>query len=306
MGYVSQLDPAEAAGPTQIDGSITIDDIEEGDLVFTSRPGRLQDLCNRAGEPWRHVGIATLNDGVISITEVSRTRFDVRPMDKVLASNLEVAVARVAPVRRPMAAKAADWCGRHYGNEQIYAWHDVMLAGLIATARHYSTPKERESLHRAIEAAAGVVGSRRPRRGRISFTCSAFIAEGFASVGCPLEFDLRVPRAVDDRPAIAELIRGRTRPQLRANRPTTREYGIILYALLAGMMAASRDGELGGDPSDPTSGEMDQFRWAMPGDLWRSSSVVDRFILLPKTEAMSNELLADRARRVEALIGAAR
>ncbi len=303
MGYVPQLDPAAAAGPIQIDGSITIDDIVEGDLIFTSRPGLLQDLCNRAGEPWRHVGIATVNDGVTSITEVSRTRYDVRPMDKVLASNHEVAVARIEPDRRPLAVEAADWCGRHFGQEQIYAWHDVMLAGMITTARHYSLVEERETLHRAIEAAAGVVGSRRPQQGEVSYTCAAFIAEAFASVGCPLEFDLRVPRAVGERPGVVELIKGRNRTQLRANRPTTREYGVVLYALLAGMMAATSGSDPEDDPSTDAPSEMDQFRWAMPGDIWRSPSVVDRFIVLPDT-GLSEEL--EQTQLTVALTGATR
>lgn len=275
MGYLPELDPQSDAGPTQVDGTIGADDIVEGDLVFTSRPGLLQDLCDRAGEPWRHVGLATVHDGVQSITEVSRHRFDIRPLTTVLAANREVAVGRVDADERHLAAKAAQWCMSHGRDEQLYAWHDVMLAGMIAVARHYSRPAEREALRRAIEAATDVVGSRRPPTGTASYTCAAFVAEGLEIAGCELELDVRVPRAVEGRPAISELIRGRTRPQLRSRaRPSTREFGIVLYALLAGVVAASSDTELG-------LAELDRLRWAMPGDLWRSRSVTERFMVLP-------------------------
>lgn len=276
MGYIPDLDPSDAAGPIEIDGAVSLDDVVEGDLVFTSRPGLLQDLCDRAGEPWRHVGLATVHDGVPSITEVSRHRFDIRPLDRVLDVNDEVAIGRIDPDERHLAAKAAQWCLSHGREEQLYAWHDVMLAGMIAVARHYSLPSERERLQRAIEAAADVVGTRRPRNGRLSYTCAAFVAEGFDMAGCRLELDVRVPRGEHDRPALTELIRGRTRPQLRTRaRPSTREYGIVLYALLAGMLAASAE-------SAADIGELDQFRWAMPGDLWRSPTVIERFVVVPE------------------------
>ena len=279
MGYVPQLDPGSDAGPIEVDGTIDPGDIVEGDLVFTSRPGLLQDLCNRAGEPWRHVGLATVDDGVVSITEVSRNRFDIRPMSRVVTTNDEVAIGRVAHVGRARAAEAARWCRRHGRGEQLYAWDDVMLAGLIATARHYTLQAERDALQRAIEAATTVVGARRAMDDTAtSYTCAAFIAEAFARAGHPIDIELRIPRAVDDRPAIVELIRGRTRPQLRAGRPTTKEYGIVLYALVAGMAAVRSDS--GGQPID-----LDQYRWAMPGDLWRSPSVVERLIVAPTPRA---------------------
>jgi hypothetical protein len=288
MGYLPQIDADHdhryRSRPTTDDVCVTVDgtvdehDIVEGDLVFTSRPGLLQDLCNRAGEPWRHVGVATVHDGAVSITEVSRNRFDIRPMSRVIASNDEVAIARVEPAARVRAAAAARWCRRHGRTEQLYAWHDVMLAGMIATARHYTVQVEREALHRAIEAAAGVVGLQRPTTGATSYTCAAFVAEAFARSGHPIDIELRLPRADDQRPAIVELIKGRSRPQLRAGRPTTREFAIVLYALLAGMIAATsgRDGE---------TAELDQFRWAMPGDLWRSPSILERFMVLPTAPA---------------------
>ncbi len=287
MGYVPQLDPADDAGPIEVDGTIDPGDLVEGDLVFTSRPGLLQDLCNRAGEPWRHVGLATDDGGALSITEVSRAKFDIRPMDNVVAGNDEVAIARVAPAARERAAAAARWCGRHGRQEQVYAWHDVMLAGLIATARHYTVQEERDKLKRAIEAAASALDSRRPTEGSVtSYTCAAFIAEAFARNGHPLAIELRVPRALDERPAITELIRGRTRPQLRAGRPTTREYGVVLYALLAGLAAASSSASSsrGGDGE---AALLDQYRWAMPGDLWRSPSIVERYIVVPGMQPTS-------------------
>ena len=276
MGYLPQLDPVEDAGPIEVDGTIDPGEVDEGDLVFTSRPGLLQDLCNRAGEPWRHVGVATLHDGDLSITEVSRNKFDIRPMSRVIESNHEVAIARVEPDARGRAVEAARWCRQHGRNEQLYAWHDVMLAGLIATARHYTVQAERDALQRAIDAAASVVGTRRPQdESTTSYTCAAFIAEAFERSGYPIDIELRVPRAAGgSRPALVELIKGRTRPQLRAGLPTTKEYGIVLYALLAGMIAATSG-------NDRSSLDLNQYRWAMPGDLWRSPSIVERFILSP-------------------------
>lgn len=288
MGYVPQLDPVIDAGPIEVDGTIDPRELVEGDLVFTSRPGLLQDLCNRAGEPWRHVGLVTDHHGERSITEVSRAKFDIRPMENVIAANDEVAIARVEPAARDRAAKAARWCRDHGRRAQIYAWHDVMLAGLIATARHYTVQSERDALHRAIEAAVSVVDSRLPLDESVTcYTCAAFIAESFARSGHRIDIELRVPRALDERPAIAEVLRGRTRPQLRAGRPAAREYAVLLYALLAGL-AATRVSKPGVD-ADPhakpgvlgSPAELDQYRWAMPGDLWRSPTIVERYLVIP-------------------------
>lgn len=53
--------------------AIRISELPAGDLVFCSRPGRLQFALNRCGDPWRHVGVVVDLHGQRSVVEVGMT-----------------------------------------------------------------------------------------------------------------------------------------------------------------------------------------------------------------------------------------
>ena len=256
-----------------IDGNCRLEAVMEGDLVFCARPSHLQRLCDRAGEPWRHVGIATVADGRLAIAEVSGPRFGMRPLDQVVLGNT-VAIGRVPRGARPMAADAARYCRSRCGDTQTYAWDDVILAGFIATTRRFCMPADREVLRRAVDVATQALRAQPVPADGVGYTCSSFVVMAFAEAGYPLDFDLYLPRAVDVRPSLFELVRGGS-PPLRAgggSRITGQQARFLVRAVVLGAVA--------GFGARLPSGSLDDgYRWATPGDLWRSNSLVERFLV---------------------------
>ncbi len=264
--------------PPHIDGERPLDEVTEGDLVFCARPSNLQRLCDRAGEPWRHVGVATMSDGRLSIAEVSGARFGMRPLDEVIEANT-VAIGRVPDDARPMAVEAARHCRSRCGEAQVYAWDDVILAGFIATTRRFCLAADSGALERAVDVATEALRARPVPAGGLGHTCSSFVVAAFADAGYPLDFDLHLPRAVDVRPSLLELVRGGPRP-LRAgggSRITGEQARFLVKSVVLGAFA-------GIAATLPTGSLDDAGRWATPGDLWRSNSLDERFLVQPRMD----------------------
>lgn len=254
-------------------GRVTADEVRPGDLLFTARPSFLQQLCARAGEQWRHVGIVAVDEDGAVVTEVAGPRFSVRPLQAVLDTNELVAIARFGAPDQARAAAAAQRAKAMAGHDQVYAWDDVVLAGFIAATRRYVLATERAVLERAVSAAADAVHRDGPRDPWArSFTCSSFVLTALTEAGCPLHYDLYQPRSELVRPSLLELVRGRTHA-LRAgggSRMSGRQLGSVVKALVTGVVAAT-----GGDGPTPLLVD-DTARWVTPGDLWRSSSLIHR------------------------------
>lgn len=269
-------------GPVEhpkIDGDCSIDDIIDGDLVFCARPSALQSLCERAGEPWRHVGVATTSAGHVSIAEVSGARFGLRHLDDVILTNT-VAVGRVNAYARPMAQSAALFSRSKCGDEQVYAWDDVILAGFIAATRRFCLPHDQSALERAVEVATSALRERPEPDGIPTYTCSSFVVAAFAESGCPLDFDLHLPRAEVVRPSLFELARGGHRP-LRSgggSRISIQQARFLVRAILYGAVA-------GIGAKMPSDIHDDAYRWVTPGDLWRSNSLVERYLVTHRVAA---------------------
>ena len=270
---------AESREHPTIDGVCELEDIIEGDLVFCARPSPLQSLCDRAGEPWRHVGVAARCDGHISIAEVSGPRFGVRRLADVLRTNT-VAVGRVGRRGRPQASRAAQYCRARCGDEQIYAWDDVILAGFIAATRRFSLPHDRDALERAVGVATSVVRSRPVAPAGVGYTCSSFVAVAFMQAGFPLEFDLYLPRSEGVRPSLFELVRGSGRSFRSGggSRISAQQTRFLVRAIFYGA-AAGIGAKLPNDIHD------DAYRWVTPGDLWRSNSLAERYVITPRLAA---------------------
>ena len=266
----------------RVDGTIRADEVTTGDLVFCARSSFLQELCTRAGEPWRHVGLAYERDGVTMVVEVSGPRFGERKLTTILDSYRWAAIGRVGARQRAASVEAANWCAHHVGDEQVYAWDDLVLAGFIAVTRRWSLPHERAKLERAVATAIEVLATAQQRREppfgvHPGYSCSAFLLAAFAEVGHPLHYDLGLPRGFGQRPSIWELIRSGPRPlrSVEGTHMSGRQAASVLRALVAGMFALS-DGQ---PPSDSLKGG-GSYRWATPGDLWRSPSITERRYLI--------------------------
>jgi len=176
----------------RIDGTIGIDQVRTGDIIFCAGPGPLQDLANRADEPWRHVGMAVASDQGTSIVEVAGPRFRLRPLSNGLGNVTDAAIGRVAAVNQRHANAAASWCKSHVNREQIYAWDDVILTGFIAATRRFSLAEDEQRLNRMVTAAVSELARRQRSRAthgidsQQSYSCSAFVVASFLTVGYPI------------------------------------------------------------------------------------------------------------------------
>ena len=267
-----QLYPASVDAPI-IDSQIQPDQVEAGDLVFCARSSFLQELCTRAGEPWRHVGIVAPVDGQLRVVEVTGPKFGYRTIDQVVSDNETVAVGRFDETKVADAINAAVWCTAHLEQEQVFAWDDTILAGFISTTRRFCLPQDQQALERIVTAATANLALRATPVGAHSYTCSAFILKAFLDNGSALEFDLSAPRGDDNRPSFWELVRGGQRPLRNAGGSIMqpRQMYYLVRALVSGVIAA------GGPALMPASLDDQKWRWATPGDLWRSPCVSHRY-----------------------------
>lgn len=258
-----------------VDGAITVGQVVEGDLVFCARPGLLQDLCSRAGEPWRHVGLAVADEqGELSISEVAGARFGLRPLSTIVERYEAMAVGRVGRSHQGAAAVAARRTATLGGRAHIYAWDDLILAGLVSVSRCYVLPSEEAVLERALRAAASALAHLPHGPDDRSYTCSSFIAAALSEAGVPVTPDLTGSRCGPQRPSLLALARRRHRP-LRAgagSRITGDQLIGLTRAVLLAVVAAGT-GLTGTAPIDDT------LRWVTPGDLWRADLLSHRWYL---------------------------
>lgn len=258
-----------------VEDTITVDKVVEGDLVFCARPGLLQELCTRAGEPWRHVGLAVADkDGGLSISEAAGPRFGLRPLAAIVEKYEAMAVGRVAPAHQIQAAHAARWTVDFAEREQVYAWDDLILAGLVSVSRCYVLPTEEPVLERALRAAASALADVPHGPDDRSYTCSSFIANALIEAELPLKVDLIGSRCGARRPSLLDLARRRRRP-LRAgagSRMSSEQLLGLTRAVALAVLAAGT-GLTGAGPVD------DPLRWITPGDLWRSDLLAHRWYL---------------------------
>lgn len=286
-------------------GAWTVEDLRVGDLVFgQKREGPLAWLCDRAEEPWRHVGSLIEADGELKVVEIRGDRFLLNPTTHFFDPDR---YAEWGAVRLRMSEQCIDvahgWMMAHLeGGEsadQVYAWDDLILAGIISASKRGLVAKDPERVKAAIAAAANQCKESLEYRGKTSLTCSSFIQLAYEHAGGPCAIEHRVWRdgpvwperspTVDELFAMTEQDLARlgdvslldlylAEPAVDRGTSTTKirrdHYGEMMKVLTAAMC-----GYAVGEP--PPEGVAHDSRWVTPGDLWRSPSVYERAFVTP-------------------------
>lgn len=286
-----------------------IDDLRVGDLLFGQRAGGpLAWLCDAADEPWRHVGSVIDDDGQLKVVEIRGNRFLLTTFDWFFAPERRYVEFGAARLRLGDAciATANAWMRSALGDgdeaEQVYAWDDLIMAGLIAASHRGLVAGHRDRVRAAIVAAARAAKERLEFDGQMSLTCSAFVqlaydhAGGAASRcaiehqrwrGEPVSWPARSPQVdelfemseaeltgYDDLSVLDVLLEAE---RVDRGTGTTRMRPGQLAELLYVLVHALGGYALG---EAPRQLDMDS-RWVTPGDLWRSPTVAERAIIVP-------------------------
>jgi len=282
-------------------------DLRVGDLLFGQRSGgMLTWLCEAADEPWRHVGSLIEEDGELMVVEILGDAFRLNTLDYFFDPKRSyvgwgAARMRVAP---ECVAAANDWMRSHVREgdrtEQVYAWDDLILAGVIAATHRGLLALDPQRLRAAIMAAGQRCKESLEFRGELSLTCSAFVQFAYENAGgrCviehprwrsePVSWPERSPlidelfemseqelAGFDDVSLVDVLLESE---RIDRSTGTTRIQPGQVGELLR-VFCAALGGYAFGDP--PPRGLGVDSRWVTPGDLWRSPSVLERALVNP-------------------------
>lgn len=286
-------------------GSWTVDDLCEGDLVFGQKDsGPLAWLCGHADEPWRHVGSLIDDGGELKLVEVLGDAFRLRELksffDHRRYAAWGAARLRVGP---KCVAGANEWMRAHLQGgdhaEQVYAWDDLILAGIISATQRGLLASHPERVRAAIWGAGQFCKYSLKYQGKVSLTCSSFVQFAYEHAGGECAIEHRRWRNEsgswpDRSPQIDELFE-MTASELarfddislldlflddqRASRGTATTQarpGQVGEALKV-MLAAIGGYAVGEAPPDGLGVDS---RWVTPGDLWRSPSVYERALVI--------------------------
>lgn len=293
--------------------TIELSAVREGDLVFTARPGRLQTLSELAGDPWRHVGVVTTVDGELSICEVAGHKFQHRPLQRIAAPpHTAVGIARFSDEHADCASKAATWVNDMLAKDNLYAWDDLILTGILLLVRRRAPASRFDEVMAVIQSAERLAREAPPPSDQRSFTCASFAFYAFAQAGanCRPSVEIEPVRTRPGRfrdegsgqaPSLAELIsdaeqghfdglaapleqfsllelsgvdppREGPRTRFSATSRMNAEQFVAIARSLARIVANVNTSEL------PSKLVLDE-RWVSPGDLWRLENLSLRALL---------------------------
>ena len=290
--------------PTEVEvGTWTRADLQVGDLIFCARPnGPLAWLCEKADEPWRHVGSLTQGeDGELVVVENIGPVFCHRDLDTFLSSYDTYGAARLGLDPHCIAAANQWMTARVEGGEDVvYAWDDLILAGLIALTRRGIFVGQRNRVRAALQSAASAAKEQLERRGAASLTCSAFVQLAYNDAGgdCTIAHDRWRSEAAIWPPRLSSLdeffedandsfVEGfgdmsvldlvltleRDDRWVKGSHIEPDQLLEIVKVLLAAIAGYALH--------EPPSAISDDGRWVTPGDLWRSPTVQARGDLMP-------------------------
>lgn len=293
--------------------TVALDEVRDGDLIFTARPGRLQQLVELAGDPWRHVGVAATVDGQMSCCEVAGHSFQFRPLDRITRPpHTAVGLARFPAGPGDCGSAAARWATSMLTENNLYAWDDLILTGVLLAVRRRVPATLFPEVMAVIQAAEALAREAPPPEDRRSFTCASFVYHAFAQAGvvCKPQVTIETVRSRpprprgDDRespPTLAELVaeaeRGnlealvgplerytllelsgapepRTTPRTRVS-ATSRMDTTQFVATVRNLVRIFATVRTDALPSHLVVDE----RWVSPGDLWRLDNLELRALL---------------------------
>jgi hypothetical protein len=166
----------ESTTLSALDPTTTVGSVAEGDLIFANRGFWLQRLCDLAGDPWLHVGIAAVVDGQMSIVEVGPDGCASRPLAEITGGYRMMGIARLPMARRSTCVddcrgRVVDWARSQIGRPLNYAWEELNLAGWGALFARMAG-RRRDSL---VAPAARAIGKLFDERDSSHLFCSSFV-----------------------------------------------------------------------------------------------------------------------------------
>lgn len=278
----------------------SVDDIQPGDLVFCSKgPSAdwLEVINEIAGQRWRHVASVIERDGTLYVAEIDKNSFNLRTLDAFLSAFDRYGAARLR-FGPECVARANQLMLEQIDAGHVYAWDDLILAGVLSLTTRGIFVAHRDRVRAALAAAAEAAKRAQLAEGVDSFTCSGFIEWAYARAGehCRIEHErwLRSDCWPPQMESIDEVLGEEADPTTFADmtllellelaevttlqggwKPTSDQFGEMARVLRAAIGGAFREAP----ERIVTDG-----RWVTPTDLWDSRSVVSRGLIPKPTE----------------------
>jgi len=287
-------------------GEWSVDDLRVGDLVFGQKEaGALARLCELAGEPWLHVGSVLEHEGELKVVEIRGDEFLLSELSFFFSPRryYRWGAARLG-VHQDCSEAANEWMQVHLqGGERaqhVYAWDDLVLAGVISASHRGLFAKYPNEVRSAIATAGAYCKESLKYRSATSLTCSSFVQFAYESAGgeCAIAHPRwrSEPNSWPDRSPYIDEVFAMDEDELagyddvsvmdlyldadRVDRgaETTRPR-IGHVSEMVKVLAAAVGGFAVGEELPAGLGV--DSRWVTPGDLWRSPSVNERAVVIP-------------------------
>lgn len=183
-------------------------DLRVGDLIFSARPDDTDLLSfayRVADEQWRHVGALVDHDGAYGVIEAGPGGFGIRSLEAFFGAYDSFGAARLA-LPTPCIDQATRLMTSKCGDDHLYAWDDLLVAGVLALTRRGIFVDQRDRVRAALQRAAEVANKHVVREGHDSFTCSGFVQWAYDHSGADCSIAHRRWRSQSDWPPVLETL----------------------------------------------------------------------------------------------------
>ena len=287
--------PPETGAPTT---TWSTEDLKVGDLIFCANDldaNVLSFAYWAADEQWRHVGALVDHDGGYGVIEAGPGGFGIRSLDAFLGAYDSFGAARLA-LPAWCIDQATELMTSKCGDDHVYAWDDLLLAGVLALTRHGIFVDQRARVRAALQSAADVAKTHMARERQDSFTCSGFVqwAYDHTDTACSIahrrwrsqtnwppvlgsldEFFADLSGGDDEAYADATVLDLLAMTEQTARTPTALTNRLSIdrdqTAEFVRAIAAAVGGYTVGE--EPDGGIDIDGRWVTPADLWSSPTV---------------------------------
>jgi hypothetical protein len=209
------------------------------------------------------------------------------------------------------SAGAVEWVKGMLTKDQVYAWDDVIMTGILLLVRRRAPVAALDKVIAIVKEAEALARQAPAPHERRSFTCASFVYHAFAQAGasCTPEVAIEAPRTEPRRirhegvvpPPLSQLLAEAEAGHLDALLEPLRDYSLLELSGVPETTSAPRVRSSAGShmkpeqfvaaarnlvrifanaqPGDlPTRLVLDE-RWVSPGDLWRLDNVELRALL---------------------------